>query len=309
MIRPRIFIGSSTKGLLVAAKVKQNLESVGDCYLWNNREVWENNLSTFDNLIQMTAFFDFGVFVATEDDLTYTNGRIVVEPRDNVILEMALFTGALGKDKSFLIVQEGLKLPSDFDGIYQPRFDISNFESISSVCKKIAQEITEQYNHGYLSLYPTTALAIGYFKNFLSGLVDSIAHSESVLIDSVEYSKFEIKVVMPKDLSGTIKEKAALFYRRANLSENTLNTKFRKYPTWFQLDSSDRRVAKIFDMPTTLTGIDDAIDLILNKKYVGRNALQNIIEQREINNFKRVLQFKIDESPFAKGLVEIIDEY
>src|SRR5579875_3570976 len=97
-IKPKIFIGSSTQGYAVAEKVKNCLSSIGDCYLWKDEGVWEVNYSTFDNLLRMVRFFDFGVFVATADDLTQTaDGKIVIEPRDNVILEVALYLGAMGK--------------------------------------------------------------------------------------------------------------------------------------------------------------------------------------------------------------------
>ncbi len=65
----------------------------------------------------------------------------------------------------------------------------------------------------------------------------------------------------------------------------------------------------MYDMPSTLTGIDDAIELTLQKGFHGRTKMQGIIEQRELNNFRRVLQMQIDKSPFAKSTVEIIDEF
>src|ERR1700729_1315842 len=113
--KPKLFIGSSTAGYAVAEKVKKCLSDKNDCFLWKDPGVWEVNKSTFDNLLRMANYFDFGIFVATSDDLTLTNDKNVIEPRDNVILEMALFLGALGRDKSFLLVEDGIKLPSDFN--------------------------------------------------------------------------------------------------------------------------------------------------------------------------------------------------
>src|SRR5258705_615643 len=117
-LKPKIFIGSSTIGYDIAEKVKMHLSVIGDCFLWQDPGVWDLNRSTFDNLLRMASYFDFGIFVATADDLTLSNDKLIVEPRDNVILEMALFLGAMGRDKSFLLVEEGIKLPSDFNGIF-----------------------------------------------------------------------------------------------------------------------------------------------------------------------------------------------
>ena len=307
--KPKLFIGSSTAGYSVAEKVKKCLSDKNDCYLWKDPGVWEVNKSTFDNLLRMANYFDFGIFVATSDDLTLTNDKIVIEPRDNVILEMALFLGALGRDKSFLLVEDGIKLPSDFNGIYMPRFTASKEETITTACGEFAEKIEEHFQFGHLSLYPTTALALGYYKNFVSGLVEGIRQAEALRFNDVDYADYRVKIVLPADLKGSIREKAALFYQRHGFVENAIKTPFRKHPAWFQLDPKNAPQAIMYDMPSTLTGIDDAIEMILEKGYKGRAKIQEVIEQRELNNFRRVLQIKIDESPFAKQTVEIIDEY
>lgn len=308
-LKPKIFIGSSKSGYNVAEKVKSCLSTVGDCFLWQDEGVWETNRSTFDNLLRMASYFDFGVFVATADDATLTNEKIVIEPRDNVILEMALFLGALGKDKSFLLVEDGIKLPSDFNGIYMPRFISDNQESIEAGCRSFESKIIEHYRLGHLSLYPTTALAIGYFKNFVAGVVDGVQNNPELKHDEVIFTDFKLRIVIPKDLHGMIREKAAQFYKRHGFLENAMQTRFRKHPAWFQLDVSNAPHAVMFDMPSTLTGIDDAIEMILQKGFQGRTKLQEVIEQRELNNFRRVLQMQIDKSPFAKEMVDIIDEF
>jgi hypothetical protein len=308
-MRPKIFIGSSSLGYESAKEVKKYLESFADCTLWKDPGIWEPNRSTFQNLLRMSCFFDFGVFIATSDDLTFTNNKIVIEPRDNVILEMALFLGALGKDKAFLFVEEDIKLPSDFNGIYMPRFNSSDSNTIKNAVDEYIIKIEENYRLGYLSLYPTTALAIGYYKNFISGIVDSIQNAEKLNFEGTEYSEFELKVIIPQNLEGIIREKATLFYKRHGFVESTLKTKFRRHPTWFQLDSSNAPKAIMYDMPSTLTGIYESIEMILEKGYIGRTKMQEIIEQRELNNFRRVLQIQIDKSPLAKSIVEIVYEF
>jgi len=308
-LKPKIFIGSSGDGLAVAEQVRTNLSSIGDCLVWKDSGVWEPNRSTFDNLLRMAGYFDFGVFVATMDDSTETKGATVMEPRDNVILEMALFLGALGRDKSFLLVEEGVKLPSDFDGIYMARFDRGNAASIASACQEYADHISEHYRQGHFSLYPTTALAIGYYKNFLHPLVESAQKADPLVIGDVTYTDFKIKVVMPSNLDGQIREKGDLFYKRNGFVEDTLKTTFRKHHTWFRLDPSQAPHAVLYDMPSTLTGIDDAIEILLQKDYVGKSKMQRVIEERELNNFRRVLQLRIDSSDYAKAIVEIIDEF
>ncbi len=310
-LKPQIFVGSSGTGLPIAELVQKELAAYGDAYLWTQGDLWNPNESTFDNLLRMSGFFDFGVFVATADDYTITSKKEVnYEARDNVLLEMAMFVGALGKRKAFMLVEKNVDKPSDFHGIYMPTFDKDDPDSILASVKEIGNQIKEHYETGHLSLYPTTALAIGYYKNFIADLVASIQHAKELEIDGIKYQDFKLKVVIPADLKGRVKEKADLFYKRHGFTENALVTPFRKHPIWFQFDPTAKPpYAVMYDMPSTLTGIDDAIEMKLEKGYKGRTKLQSIIEQRELNNFRKVLQIMLDESPLAKACVEIVDEF
>jgi hypothetical protein len=206
-------------------------------------------------------------------------------------------------------VEDGVKLPSDFKGIYMPRFKRVDNTSIETACKEFSAKIEEHYKLGHLSLYPTTALAIGYYKNFIAGLVDSVQNTKVLKINNLKFTKFKLRVIMPKDLKGLIREKADQFYKRHGFIENTMQTKFRKHPAWFHIDEHNAPQAIMYDMPSTLTGVDDAIEMILQKGFQGRTQLQEVIEQRELNNFRRVLQIQIDRSPFAQEIVEIVDEF
>lgn len=190
-----------------------------------------------------------------------------------------------------------------------PRFDRNDDNSITNACSSYIEKIEEHYKLGFLSLYPTTALAIGYYKNFVAGLVESIQNAEALEVDGMTFTNFKLKVVLPADLKGTIREKASLFYKRHGFVENAIKTKYRKHPAWFQLDTKNAPDALLYDMPSTLTGIDDTIEMILQKGYQGRSKMQEIIEQRELHNFKRVLQMQVDKSPYAKAIVEICDEF
>jgi predicted nucleotide-binding protein len=141
-LKPQIFIGSSGSGIEIAKIVKEELNKTGDAYLWSEGDLWEPNQSTFDNLLRMTGYFDFGVFVGTQDDLTLTSkGEYGFEARDNVILEMTLFVGALGKRKSFLLTEKGLDKPTDFSGIYMPEFIKGDDVSIRKACSEISNII------------------------------------------------------------------------------------------------------------------------------------------------------------------------
>lgn len=81
-----------------------------------------------------------------------------------------------------------------------------------------------------------------------------------------------------------------------------MKTAIRKHPIWFPLaPNASQPNAVMYDMPSTLTGIDDAIELKLEKSYKGRTKLQEIIEQRELNNFKKGITNNVRQQPICKS--------
>ena len=142
--KPRIFIGSSTPNLNVA-------RAIADCLERRNfkPQVWDEGLfkqneSTFDGLLRISTEVEFGVFVWGASDVTMTSGQSIPAPRDNVVLETGLFLGALGKERTFMVVEDGisLKIPSDFAGITRTSYDGSSMgtddkSAVRSACNEI----------------------------------------------------------------------------------------------------------------------------------------------------------------------------
>lgn len=92
---------------------------------------------------------DFAVAIAHADDLTESRGKDWPSPRDNVVFELGLFMGRLGRQRAILMEprEEKVKLPSDLSGITTIPY---RFESgrdaaslISPACDKLRQHILE----------------------------------------------------------------------------------------------------------------------------------------------------------------------
>src|SRR5688572_18333653 len=118
-VRPTMFIGSSTEALPVAEAVHSLLESKGvESTLWNNG-AFGLNTSGLESLMRASERFDYACFILHKDDLARPRGKKLFTVRDNVILEIGLLLGALGRDRVFIIFERGNKpdLPSDLNGI------------------------------------------------------------------------------------------------------------------------------------------------------------------------------------------------
>src|ERR1044071_6173456 len=121
-MKRKLFIGSSGgRGVAVAESVASQIQKACDewlqCVIWDRGDTFAINRSFLDSLLRAAQRYHYGIFIATKDDPTVKKGVSIVEARDNVIFEMGLFLGSMGISRSFLLVEKGVTLPSDFEGI------------------------------------------------------------------------------------------------------------------------------------------------------------------------------------------------
>lgn len=116
--RPTVFIGSSTEGLKVARTIQVLLDHTCEVTIWS-QGIFGLGEGSLESLVKSLDLFDFAILVLTPDDLIETRGNIKQAARDNVLLELGLFIGALGRDRSFAVYDRHAKLhlPSDLAGV------------------------------------------------------------------------------------------------------------------------------------------------------------------------------------------------
>ncbi|MGZ0175118.1 MAG: TIR domain-containing protein [Planctomycetales bacterium] len=146
--RPSLFIGSSAEGLPVAEAIQQNFDRVCETVIWS-QGVFGLGDGTLETLVETLPNFDFSILVLTPDDLTESRDNLQQTPRDNVLLELGLCIGFLGRKRTFAVYDRtsGLKLPSDLAGVtiadYQPQ-STGNFQAaLGAASTSIKNVITE----------------------------------------------------------------------------------------------------------------------------------------------------------------------
>jgi hypothetical protein len=123
--RPTVFIGSSKEGLPIAEAVQLNLDYACEATIWS-QGVFGLGEGTLEALLDRKDTFDFAVLVLTPDDLIYSRDESHPSARDNVLFELGIFLGALGRRRTFVVYDRTshLKMPSDLAGVthasYQP---------------------------------------------------------------------------------------------------------------------------------------------------------------------------------------------
>ena len=131
----------------VCRAVQQELDRDFDVTIWD-QGAFRPTYDAIDSLRVELDSSDAGVFVLTPDDLTESRGRSSPTARDNVILELGMFIGRLGRDRTFVLAPDksAIRLPSDLNGITTVHYDAERFDrrqraAVGSACTRITQAL------------------------------------------------------------------------------------------------------------------------------------------------------------------------
>ncbi|MBS1144305.1 MAG: hypothetical protein H6R14_1711 [Proteobacteria bacterium] len=150
-VRSKVFIASSSEGLDVVNAVRQLLQArlapFADIEPWTL--AFELSATYIESLEKIADEVDFAILVLTPDDVTTSRKKASLSPRDNVIFELGLFMGALGRERCYLVQEDrpDLKLPTDLLGIHSASFkrpaDNDLRAALEAKCGLVAERIAE----------------------------------------------------------------------------------------------------------------------------------------------------------------------
>lgn len=145
--RVKIFIISSVESLAIAREIQSALEY--DDFVTT---IWTDGVFRIANyplqsLLDAVDDSDFAVAIAHADDVATYRDQEWPVPRDNVVFELGLFMGRLGKDRAILMEprDRDVKLPSDLSGIttityrYEPNGDMEAL--MGPACNQLRKHI------------------------------------------------------------------------------------------------------------------------------------------------------------------------
>jgi predicted nucleotide-binding protein len=145
MANPSVFVGSSEEGLHIARAIGHSLRNDAEVNIWDEG-VFAPGQGFLEALVNAVERFDFAILVLTPDDLIESRTLTALAPRDNVMFELGLFMGRLGRSRTFVVASDDkdMKIPSDFAGVTMLTFqshrnDDNILASVSSACFQIRQ--------------------------------------------------------------------------------------------------------------------------------------------------------------------------
>jgi predicted nucleotide-binding protein len=107
--KPTMFIGSSVEGKRVAEQIQESLEYEVESTVWH-QGVFGLSGGTLETLVDALDDYDFATLVLTADDLIEKRDLTGRAPRDNVLFELGLFMGALGRRRTFIVAPATMSL-------------------------------------------------------------------------------------------------------------------------------------------------------------------------------------------------------
>jgi hypothetical protein len=126
MSKPKVFIASSVEGLSVAYSVQTNLNHDADCTVWS-QGIFELSTPPIDSLVATLDSSDFAIFVFSPDDEVRMREQSANAVRDNVLFELGLFIGRLGKVRCFIVAPDAptMHVASDLTGVTSATYSSS----------------------------------------------------------------------------------------------------------------------------------------------------------------------------------------
>ena len=145
--RPTLFLGSSSEALRPARVIQSALDHDPiTVALWTDG-MFAASRFPIESLHETLDTVDFAALILSPDDVVVSRESHLPAPRDNVIFELGLFMGALGRARTFLVCPRhaDLKIPTDLTGItplsYDPVAERDLRSAMASACTELRATI------------------------------------------------------------------------------------------------------------------------------------------------------------------------
>jgi predicted nucleotide-binding protein len=111
----RIFVGSSTEAKETAMLIADGLAGLGfEPVRWWT--AFPAGAFTLESLLDTCRKVDAAVFLLTAEDQTWSRGKRSNSPRDNLIFELGMFMGMVGRQRTLVLAEPKAKRPTDIEG-------------------------------------------------------------------------------------------------------------------------------------------------------------------------------------------------
>ncbi len=171
MRKPRLFIASSVESIPIAEAVNVNLDHQFEVTIWTGG-TFKLSSSTIEDLVEKSSTVDFALFIFAPDDVALIRDEKQYIVRDNVVFELGLFVGAIGKERSFILKPRDvdIHLPTDLLGVTPADYDANRSDG----------DLVSATNRA-CSLIKTESASLGILNR------SSLSESRAIIANPVDY--------------------------------------------------------------------------------------------------------------------------
>lgn len=146
-VKPRVFVASSSENLSWAKLFQRELAESADVTLWS-QGVFRPMDYPLESLMRKLDDADFGLFICVPEDSVQKRNVKGSAVRDNVLVELGLYLGRLGRHRSFIAIPENAPqnfLPTDFLGLNPVKFQAAHpprQDGVGAACGHIVEQMS-----------------------------------------------------------------------------------------------------------------------------------------------------------------------
>jgi hypothetical protein len=308
--RATVFIASSGESRIIADAVKANFDREADVDIWAEN-IFKLNQATLATLMNRASYYDFFIAVFAADDVAIIKKNKKDVTRDNVIFEFGLFLGRIGLDRTFFILEEGVNLFSDWDGItktsYRRRDNL--VAALGASCVRIKERMMVAEKLDKFAILPSTSLALGYYHNFLKPILQALENQKSIEIilekdrsgNAVKKIEYELKkpypvieIRVPRNLAAL--ERDTINRATSDLRQIIVKAVSRQFPFYIQGEFNENSNLRVFDIPTTLYASYLTIKAFFSPSFLAEENNEQKFMDKEIRNFEQTLSRLIPDN-------------
>ena len=215
-----------------------------------------------------------------------------------------MFLGRIGLDRTFFVLEEGVELFSDWNGITTTSFVRREnlVAALGASCIRIREKMKTAEDLFRYTILPSTALAIGYYHNFLEEILNAFNNQKSIEIilerdksgKATKTIDYEIKkpyptveIRVPYSLSSLKKD--ILTSETSDYKQIIINAPSRPYPFYIHGEFKIDEPINIFDIPTTLYAFYLTIKEFFKDSFLKTQNNERKLINKEIKNFEMTL--------------------
>lgn len=288
-----------------AEAARDAFERAGCTVDLNDEELLDVNDQFLETTLNRSGYYDFCIAILVDGSGTAGSAGSGTAGADE-LFEFGLFVGRLGPRRAFPLVQAGFEALRDWQGISFETFDASREpgEAVAAGCERLVSQMRHAEAEASLPMLPSTALAIGYYRNFLEPVLLGLTTTTSVRVQErdratvvsettlgLDLDQLVINVRVPRDLRDLTRR--GINARTEPYKQVIVETSARSFP--FYLDAELGETADgvaLVDFPTTLLSASYALELLFSPDFLARRGgeVRQRLEDREIGNFEATLR-------------------